>query len=146
MISTPLTIKRRTFSSKIYKIGRLKKEKELVGDTTHYPAYAGFETVTYIDEKGKKQRKSQSKTIKNCRCKDKHNREPPWQLADDGAGTIVKAFNKYIWGHKASILGFPMQGIPLDAAAEADGATHDGETLFSHVVRLLAQYPIFPRT
>ena len=91
--------------------------------------------VTYIDEKGKEQRKSQSKTTKNCRCEDKDNCEHPWELADDGAGTIVKAFNKYIWGHKASILGLPMQGIPLDAIAVADAATHDGETFFPHVVR-----------
>jgi hypothetical protein len=79
--------------------GIIKEEKELVGDTTHFYAYSGFETVTYIDEKGKEQRKSQSKTTKNCRCKDKDNCEHPWELADDGAGTIVKAFNKYIWGH-----------------------------------------------
>jgi hypothetical protein len=123
------------------KQGIIKEEKELVGDTTHFYAYSGFETVTYIDEKGKEQRKSQSKTTKNCRCKDKDNCEHPWELADDGAGTIVKAFNKYIWGHKASILGLPMQGIPLDAIAVADAATHDGETFFPHVVRLFAQYP-----
>ncbi|CAB1079986.1 hypothetical protein D1AOALGA4SA_7682, partial [Olavius algarvensis Delta 1 endosymbiont] len=42
--------------------GLIKEEKELVGDTTHFHAYSGFETVTYIDEKGKEQRKSQSKT------------------------------------------------------------------------------------
>ncbi len=34
-----------------------------------------------------------------------------------------------------------MQGIPLDAIAVADAATHDGETFFPHVVRLFAQYP-----
>jgi len=123
------------------KQGIIKEEKELVGDTTHYYAYSGYETVTYIDEKGKEKRKSQSKTTKNCRCQDKDNCEHPWQLADDGAGTIVKAHNKYIWGHKASILGLPLQGIPLDAIAVADGATHDGETLYPHVVRLFAQYP-----
>ena len=121
--------------------GIIEKEQELVGDTTHFYAYSGFETVTYINEKGKEQRKSQSKTTKNCRCEDKDNCEHPWELADDGAGTIVKAFNKYIWGHKASILGLPMQGIPLDAIAVADAATYDGETFFPHVVRLFAQYP-----
>ena len=123
------------------KQGIIKKEKELVGDTTHFHAYSGFETVTYINEKGKEKRKSQSKTTKNCRCVDRDNCEHPWQLADDGAGTIVKAFNKYIWGHKASILGLPLQGIPLDAIAVADAATYDGETFFPHVVRLFAQYP-----
>jgi hypothetical protein len=123
------------------KQGIIKEEKELVGDTTHYHAFSSFETVTYIDEKGKEQRKSQSKTTKNCRCKDKDNCKHTWELADDGAGTIVKAHNKYIWGHKASILGLPMQGIPLDAIAVADAATYDGETLYPHVVRLFAQYP-----
>jgi len=123
------------------KQGIIKEEKELVGDTTHYHAFSSFETLTYIDENGKEQRKSQSKTTKNCRCQDKDNCRHPWQLADDGAGTIVKAHNKYIWGHKASILGLPMQGIPLDAIAVADAATHDGETLYPHVVRLFAQYP-----
>jgi len=121
--------------------GIIRKEEELVGDTTHFHSCSGFETVTYTDEKGKEQRKSQSKTTKNCRCKDKDNCRHPWELADDGAGTIVKAVNKYIWGHKASILGLPLQGIPLDAIAVADAAIHDGETLFPHVVRLFAQYP-----
>ena len=121
--------------------GIIEEEKELVGDTTHFHGYSGFETVTYIDEKGKEQRKSQSKTTKTCRCKDKDNCQHPWVLADDGAGTIVKAFNKYIWGHKASILGLPVQGIPLDAIAVADAATHDGETFFPHVVHLFSQYP-----
>ena len=93
--------------------GIIKEEKELVGDTTHFDAYSVFKTVTYIDEKGKEQRKSQSKTTKNCRCEDKDNCEHPWELADDGAGTIVKAHNKYIWGHKASIPGLPMQGVFL---------------------------------
>jgi hypothetical protein len=32
--------------------GVIKKEKELVGDTTHYHAYSGFETVNYEDAKG----------------------------------------------------------------------------------------------
>ena len=33
--------------------GIIKKENELVGDTTHYHAYSGFETVVYTDPKGK---------------------------------------------------------------------------------------------
>lgn len=32
--------------------GLIGKEKELVGDTTHYHAYSSFETVSYTDEKG----------------------------------------------------------------------------------------------
>ena len=54
------------------KQGIIKKENELVGDTTHFHAYSGYETVTFRDEKGKEQRKSQSKTTKNCRCKLKN--------------------------------------------------------------------------
>ncbi|MCP4755978.1 MAG: hypothetical protein GY866_34390, partial [Proteobacteria bacterium] len=111
----------------------IKMENVLVGDTTHYHAYSAFETVTITDEKGKEKRKSQSKTTKKCGCKDKTNCPHPWELADDGAGTIVKAHKKIIWGHKASIIGLPLQGIPLDAAAVADAATHDGETFYPHV-------------
>ena len=47
--------------------GLIGKEKELVGDTTHYHAYSSFETVSYTDEKGKEQKKSQSKPTKACR-------------------------------------------------------------------------------
>jgi len=56
-----------------------------------------------MSEKGKEKNKSQSKPTKNCRCENQENCPHPWQLSDDGAGTIVKAHNKYIWGHKASI-------------------------------------------
>ena len=116
-------------------------ENELVGDTTHYHAFSGFETVTYEDEKGKEKKKSQSKLTKNCRCLDPVNCQHPYILADDGAGTIVKAGNKYIWGHKASVPGFPAQGIPLDAAAVADAATFDGATLYPHVESLFTHFP-----
>ena len=33
--------------------GIIQKENVLVGDTSHYHAYSGFETLTYIDKKGK---------------------------------------------------------------------------------------------
>jgi len=92
-------------------------ENESVGDTTHHHAFSGFETVTYENVKGKEKRKSQSKLTENCRCQDPENCQHPYLSADDGAGTIVKARNKYIRGHKAAILGFPSQGIPLDAIA-----------------------------
>ncbi len=82
-----------------------------------------------------------SKLTKNCRCPDPVNCQHPYILADDGAGTIVKAGNKYIQGHKASILGFPAQGIPPDAAAVADAATFDGATLYPHVESLFAHFP-----
>ena len=35
------------------KSGVIRKENELVGDTTHYYAYSGFETVVYKDASGK---------------------------------------------------------------------------------------------
>ena len=121
--------------------GVITQENELVGDTTHYYAYSGFETVSYTDKKGKKKTKSQSKITKNCNCKDQINCPHEWELTDDGAGTIVKSHKKMIWGHKASILGFPVQGIPLDAAAVSDAATHDGETFYPHVKILFQNIP-----
>ena len=121
--------------------GLIKKEKNLVGDTTHYEAYSGFETVKYKDSAGKDQKKSQSKMTKNCRCSDRDNCEHPWALCDDGAGTIVKSPTRMYWGHKAGILGFPEQGIPLDMVAISDGATFDGETLYPHVETLFEKIP-----
>lgn len=121
--------------------GTIKKENCIVGDTTHYHAYSGFETLKITDENGKEKGKSQSKVTKNCRCENWDTCPHDWVLTDDGAGTIVKAHNKYIWGHKAAILGLPLQGIPLDAIAVADGSTHDGETFFPHVAKLFNDYP-----
>ena len=119
----------------------IHKENELVGDTTHYHGHSVFKTIEYTDSKGKEKKKSQSKTTKKCRCQDPNTCPHQWELADEGAGTIAKAHNRYIWGHKASILGLPLQGIPLDAVAVADAATHDGETLYPHVVRLFDNLP-----
>lgn len=118
-----------------------EKENVVVGDTTHYHAYSGFETINYTGEDGKEKKKSQSKITKNCRCEDQDNCFHPWELADYGAGTIVKAYNKFIWGHKASILGLPLQGIPLDARCVADAATHDGQTFFPHMELLFLDFP-----
>ena len=123
------------------KSGVIRRENELVADTTHYHAYSSFETVTYVDENGKEQKKSQSKLTKNCRCEDWTRCSHEWQQRDEGAGTIVKSNNKMHWGHKASIVGYPRQGIPLDAAAVSDAATFDGKTLYPHVVRLFAELP-----
>jgi hypothetical protein len=117
------------------------KENELVGDTTHYHGHSVFKTIEYTDSKGKEKKKSQSKTTKKCRCQDPNRCPHQWELADEGAGTIAKAHNRYIWGHKASILGLPLQGIPLDAVAVSDAATHDGETIYPHVVRLFDNLP-----
>ncbi len=95
----------------------IRKESRIVGDTTHYNAFSGFETVISEDEKGKEKKKSQSKVTKKCNCEDRENCSHPWELSDDGAGTIVKSQTKIIWGHKASIIGLPGQEIPPDAAA-----------------------------
>ena len=70
-----------------FQSGVIKEEKELVGDTTHYHAYSGFETVSYEDEKGDIKKKSQSKPTKRCRCDDWSECSHAWELSDDGAGT-----------------------------------------------------------
>lgn len=121
--------------------GVIQPERELVGDTTHYHAYSSFETVRYEDDKGNEQKKSQSKPTKNCRCADWEHCPHEWVLRDEGAGTIVKSGKKMIWGHKASIIGLPEQGIAIDAIAVADAATHDGQTFFPHVEKVLAEHP-----
>ena len=117
--------------------GVIRPEKELVGDTTHYHAYSNFETVRYEDEKGNEQKKSQSKVTKKCRCAEWEACPHDWELCDEGAGTIVKAGKKMIWGHKASVIGLPEQGIAIDAIAVSDAATHDGQTFFPHVEKVL---------
>mgnify|MGYP001605911554 CR=1 FL=1 len=45
------------------------------------------------------------------------------------------------WGHKASVVGYPRQGVPLDACATKDAATFDGKTLYPHVKELFEMYP-----
>jgi hypothetical protein len=123
------------------KTGAIKKEEELVGDTTHYYAYSGFETVKYEDEEGREKKKSQSKLTKRCRCEDREKCGHKWVLADEGAGTIVKSVTKMYWGHKASVIGYPDQGVPLDARAVTDASTFDGETFYPHVEKLFEMYP-----
>ncbi|MES9857881.1 MAG: hypothetical protein ABW166_14975 [Sedimenticola sp.] len=126
--------------------GVIQPEGELVGDTTHYHAYSSFETVLYLDEKEKEQKKSQSKPTKNCQCEDWNHCPHEWVLCDDGAGTIVKSGKKMIWGHKASIIGLPKQGVAIDAIAVADAATHDGQTFFPHVERVLGDHADLAQT
>ena len=126
--------------------GVIQPEEELVGDTTHYHAYSSFETVHYQDEQGNDRKKSQSKPTKSCRCEDWHACPHEWELRDEGAGTIVKSGKKMIWGHKASIIGLPKQGIAIDAVAVADAATHDGQTLFPQVEKVLGEHPALARS
>ena len=69
-------------------------EDKIVGDTTHYHAYAQFIVVESKDENGKVIKKSQSKVTKNCRCENRDDCEHEYVLADDGAGTVVKSRHK----------------------------------------------------
>lgn len=71
----------------------------------------------------------------------KKNCEHEWELADGGAGTIVKSNNIMYWGHKASIFGFPDQEIIIDAIPVADASTNDGRTVYPHVVKVFENYP-----
>lgn len=121
--------------------GVIQPEEEMVGDTTHYHAYSGFETVNYKDDKGKLKKKSQSKVTKNCRCADQKHCHHEWILADEGAGTVVKSKTKMYWAHKASVIGLPKQGVIIDVVAVADAATHDGQTFYPHVKEVLKQHP-----
>jgi hypothetical protein len=121
--------------------GVIETENEWVGDTTHYHAYSSFETLSYEDDKGNTQKKSQSKTTKACRCDDWSTCPHDWQLSDDGAGTVVKSKTKMYWGHKASVIGLPKQGIALDAVAITDAASHDGKTFLPHVKDVIGRYP-----
>ena len=121
--------------------GVIEMENELVGDTTHYIARSSFETIAYEDKSGKTQKKSQSKTTKNCTCKNWDECSHEWILADAGAGSVAKSGGKLYWAHKAAILGFPRQGAILDIIAVTDGATHDGQTFLPHVEHLFDLYP-----
>ncbi len=114
-----------------------------MGDTTHYHAYSVFETVVEKDESSKEQeqKKSEPRVTKGCRCDDRQGCNHPWKMGDEGVGTTVKSGEKRSWGHKASVLGFLRQGIPMDARAVKEAATYDGETFCSHVEKLFDTYP-----
>lgn len=89
-------------------------------------------------------RKSQSRTVKNCRCPDRKNCPHSWELSDPGAGTVVKGsqqgHKRMNWAHKAAILALS-SGIPLDAVAMTDAASHDSRSLLPHLKRLFELYP-----
>jgi hypothetical protein len=144
--------------------GVVKVEEELVHDTTHYEAFSAMDVLQYeppqaptvarpprperrrakraAAKEAQKAKKSQSRTIKRCRCKIRDDCPHPWVLADDGAGTVVKQQGKMYWAHKAAVVNFARQGIPLDAVAVTDAASHDGQTLRPHIARLFAELPI----
>jgi hypothetical protein len=146
--------------------GYVKRESTLVHDTTHYHAFSSMRVVDLpADEEGlssqdvkpdktkrdtgnptttkprKKKRKSQPKTTKSCKCRDRANCPHPWVNADDGAGTVVKSTGKMYWGHKASTISFARQEILLDAVAMTDAASHDSQSLPGHVARVFKLYP-----
>ena len=89
----------------------------------------------------KKKRKSHPRTTKNCRCQDRQHCDHAWGNADTGAGTVVKSTGKMYWGHKASTLSFAEQEVLLDAVAMSDAASHDSQSLVSHLSRLLQRHP-----
>lgn len=98
------------------------------------PAKAGAKTKT----------KSQSRVVKHCRCRDRERCPHPWMLSDPGAGTVVKGGRggkKRYWAHKAAVLSTGPGGIPLDAVAMTDAATHDSAALVPHLDRLFTLYP-----
>lgn len=93
---------------------------------------------------GKARRKSQSRTLKKCRCADRKSCPHPWELSDPGAGTVVKGSpsggKRMHWAHKAAVLSLS-SGIPLDAVAMTDAASHDSGSLMPHLKRLFELYP-----
>jgi hypothetical protein len=46
------------------------------------------------------------------------------------------------WAHKASMLALPRQGVPLDAVAVTDAASHDSHTLEPSLRRLFDNLPL----
>src|SRR5205085_9341301 len=95
-------------------------------------------------EEAKPRTKSQSRVVKACRCIDRERCPHRWVLSDPGAGTVVKGGpggKRRHWAHKAAVLSTGPDGIPLDAVAMTDAATHDSAALVPHLDRLFAMYP-----
>jgi hypothetical protein len=91
--------------------------------------------------------KSHPKTIKRCRCKERTACPHPWVSADPGAATVVKSRragqNRQYWAHKAAVLGTGgPRGVPLDAVAMTDGASHDSTALVPQLERVFLAHPI----
>jgi len=123
--------------------GKLEVDTTLVHDTTHYEAYSEMQVVEFPAKKegAKPKRKSHPKTTKACRCAVWSDCPHDWISADAGAGTVVKARGKMVWGHKASTLSFAGQEILLDAVAMTDAASHDSRSLLAHLERVSRLYP-----
>jgi len=127
--------------------GKLVVDPTLVHDTTHHEAHSQRTAVDLPakDEGGKPRRKSQSKTTKNCRCKQREGCPHVWTSADAGAGTVVKTGGAMHWAHKASTLCFAGQEVLLDAVAMTDAASHDSRSVEPHLARLFARFPELKR-
>lgn len=122
--------------------GNIKPENTLVHDTTHYDAWSSRHTVNLENEDGKARRKSQSATIKECRCTNRGSCPHPWVSSDEGAGTVTKTGGEMHWAHKASTFGLPGQSILVDAIAMSDAASHDSTSLVPHLARVFELYPV----
>lgn len=115
------------------------------GDSAKRTSAAAQNRSPPSDGQSKKQplRKSQSRTIKNCRCPDRDTCPHEWVLSDPGAGTVSKgrgAHKKKYWAHKAAVLS-TTSGIPLDARPATDAASHDGTLLEPHLDQFFDTYP-----
>lgn len=90
--------------------------------------------------------KSQSKTVKACRCVDWTSCPHPWVLCDPGAGTVVKGGRtggkKKYWAHKAAVISTGPGGVPLEATAMTDAASHDSNGMLPAIERLFETYPM----
>lgn len=122
-----------------------KKKASTQGARKQDAPASGAPLPTSSSTNGKPKRKSQSRTIKNCRCTEPETCKHPWVLSDPGAGTVVKGGRvggkrKY-WAHKAAVLCTAPAGIPLDAVAMADAASHDGMALVPQLRSVFATYP-----
>ena len=78
---------------------------------------------------------------KKCSCPCKEDCHHPWELSDEGAGTVVKKHNLYHWAHKSTIIGLPDQGIPIISQAMTDGASHDSTSIIESMNILTQRFP-----
>lgn len=122
-----------------------KKKASTQGARKQDASTTGAPLPTSSSTNEKPKRKSQSRTIKNCRCAAPESCKHPWRLSDSGAGTVVKGGRlggkrKY-WAHKAAVVCTAPAGIPLDAVAMTDAASHDGTALVPQLRSLFATYP-----
>lgn len=128
---------------KIWNEERAKKKARREGRAYRAPAVRSSPSAK---KEKKPKKKSQSRTVKDCRCPDRTNCPHPWVPSDPGAGTIVKGTckggKKKIWGHKAAVMSTGPGGIPLEVTAMSDAASHDSKGLLPQLELLYATYPL----